>query len=412
MKSKLALKALNPKIETIINSIKNGIIIRKNGIIFLLMKIYLIVPDELKNLIQFKNNLYIYYPIKNSDFLLNKKVKINSKHNKYKICLNKNDIIEEVKSFLGINNKNSTQYNFDFFNQNLGILKNDYELSKADNINYNIIYLKIKLNKDNSKIRAYNDIPNIPNLRKTIKFKSKKSKLIEYIMRRPKKNNSQINLRKLINETVSTFNSENKIILDKNYKSLSRNISVRKYNPRKDISTSNNSNRIDKNTTTDDLAHNNYLNVNKMNKYNYINMRNNKNSLASLKNINYYANDTNKINLSKKNLSSLDYYINFIERKPNILQLKHINRNKIIRKTRNQEILHNQKNISNLSIGSKISYSYQNRKKFVKSLFKNNITNKNKKKNLHLSQPNIIKSYLEVYKHNLNNKKNKNEDNK
>ena len=135
MKSKLALKALNPKIETIINSIKNGIIIRKNGIIFLLMKIYLIVPDELKNLIQFKNNLYIYYPIKNSDFLLNKKVKINSKHNKYKICLNKNDIIEEVKSFLGINNKNSTQYNFDFFNQNLGILKNDYELSKADNIN-------------------------------------------------------------------------------------------------------------------------------------------------------------------------------------------------------------------------------------------------------------------------------------
>ena len=141
-------------------------------------------------------------------------------------------------------------------------------------------------------------------------------------------------------------------------------------------------------------------------------MRNNKNSLTSLKNINYYANDTNKINLSKKNLSSLDYYINFIERKPNILQLKHINRNKIIRKTRNQEILHNQKNISNLSIGSKISYSYQNRKKFVKSLFKNNITNKNKKKNLHLSQPNIIKSYLEVYKHNLNNKKNKNEDNK
>ena len=356
--------------------------------------------------------MYIYYPIKNSDFLLNKKVKINSKHNKYKICLNKNDIIEEVKSFLGINNKNSTQYNFDFFNQNLGILKNDYELSKADNINYNIIYLKIKLNKDNSKIRAYNDIQNIPNLRKTIKFKSKKSKLIEYIMSRPKKNNSQINLKKLINETVSTFNSENKIILDKNYKSLSRNISVRKYNPRKDISTSNNSNRIDKNTTTDDLAHNNYLNVNKMNKYNYINMRNNKNSLTSLKNINYYANDTNKINLSKKNLSSLDYYINFIERKPNILQLKHINRNKIIRKTRNQEILHNQKNISNLSIGSKISYSYQNRKKFVKSLFKNNITNKNKKKNLHLSQPNIIKSYLEVYKHNLNNKKNKNEDNK
>ena len=225
-----------------------------------------------------------------------------------------------------------------------------------------------------------------------------------------RKNYSQDDLRKLINETVSTFNSENQIILDKNYKSLSRNISVRKYNPRKDISTSNNSNRIDKNTTTDDLAHNNYLNVNKMNKYNYINMRNNKNSLTSLKNINYYANDTNKINLSKKNLSSLDYYINFIERKPNILQFKHINRNKIIRKTRNQEILHNQKNISNLSIGSKISYSYQNRKKFVKSLFKNNITNK--KKNLHLSQPNIIKSYLEVYKHNLNNKKNKNEDNK
>ena len=50
MKSKLALKALNPKFETIINSIKNGIIIRKNGIIFLLMKIYLIVPDKLKNL--------------------------------------------------------------------------------------------------------------------------------------------------------------------------------------------------------------------------------------------------------------------------------------------------------------------------------------------------------------------------
>lgn len=410
MISELQQNALNPKIASIINSIKNGIIIKKNGIIFLLMKIYLIVPDELKNLIQFKNILYIYYPIKNSDFLLNKNVNINNKHNKYKICLNKNDIIEEVKSFLGIH-KNSTNYNFDFFNQKLGILKNDYELSKTDNINYNIIYLKIKLNKDNSKIRSYNDVPNIPNMRRMIKFKNKKSKLIEYIMGRPKRNNSQLNLRKLINETVSTINSQNKTILDRNYSSLSRNISVRKYNPHKADLTTHNSNRIDKNTTTDDLAHNNILNGKKMYKYNNINMYNNKNSLINLKNNNYYAKDMYRINLSKKNLSSLDYYINNIERKPELSQHKHINRYKMIRSTRNQEILLESKNFINLSIANKMSYPYQNRKKFVKSLFKNNISNKNKKKNLRFSQPNIIKSYLEVFKHNLNNNKVKNEDN-
>ena len=169
MKNKITSRFSNKNITSIINNSKKSLLIRKNGILFILMKVYLIVPDYLKNLIRFKNNFYIYYPIKNSDFLQNKNIKINSKYNKYKICLTKRDIIDEVKFFLNIN-KNSTMYDFDLYNQNLGIIKPDYHLTKMENINNNIIYIKIKLNKEHSEIKPYNDIPSIP---KIIKFRIK-----------------------------------------------------------------------------------------------------------------------------------------------------------------------------------------------------------------------------------------------
>ena len=125
---------------------KKYLIIRKNGILFLLMKVYLIVPEKLKYLIPLplKNYFHIYYPIKSNNQLHNQNIQINNEYNKYRICLTKKDIIEEVKSFLGID-KNSNDFNFLVYNQNLDILMSDYQLNKIENIHNDIIYIKIKL---------------------------------------------------------------------------------------------------------------------------------------------------------------------------------------------------------------------------------------------------------------------------
>ena len=242
-----------PKITTNVynNNNKNNHIFRKNGISYTLMKIYIIVPDNLKSLIKHKNYFYIYYPIKDSDFLQNKNFHVNNEYNKYKICLTKKDIIEEVKYFLGIKESN-TMYDFDLYNQNLGILKSSYKLSKSDNIDNNIIYIKVKLNKENSKIRQTEDIPCIPKL---IKYKTKKSKLMEYLMQNPKNKNYDPKLKAIINNTIMTFGSNKKFITKRNYPNHRRKISVKKYDRNSNLLTSYNTNKIDKNTNTDDLAY-------------------------------------------------------------------------------------------------------------------------------------------------------------
>ena len=401
MKNKITSRFSNKNITSIINNSKKSLLIRKNGILFILMKVYLIVPDYLKNLIRFKNNFYIYYPIKNSDFLQNKNIKINSKYNKYKICLTKRDIIDEVKFFLNIN-KNSTMYDFDLYNQNLGIIKPDYHLTKMENINNNIIYIKIKLNKEHSEIKPYNDIPRIP---KIIKFKNNNSKFYDFIIKLKKKHNSELNLKKVINDTFMTINPEKKIQSKKNYVYFSRNSLMRKYNNNMFIKYS--SNKIDKDTNTDDLIElTNALNENKISKYDFATIDNYKNSLINLKNVNKIAKNLDKVNLNKKNLSSLDYFPDYREKKPNNFKLNLINKYKTIRTIKRKEAFFNKNNTDNSSIYNIGSYSYQDRKKFVKSLYEsNNSSISRNKKNLHLSQPNIIKSYMEIYKCNLNNNK-------
>ncbi len=273
------------KITSIVNNneSKNEKIIRKNGISFSLIKVYIIVPDNLKSLVKYRNHFYIYYPIKNSDFLQYKNFQVNNENNKYKICFTKKDIIEEVKFFLGID-ENDSLYNFDLYNKNLGILNNNYSISKNGNIDNNIIYIKIKLNKENSKIRQTEDIPCIPRL---IKYKTKKSKLMEYLMQNPKNKNYNPKLKAIINNTIMTFGSNKKFITKRNYPNHRRKISVKKYDRNSNLLTSYNTNKIDKNTNTDDLA---YEEKNLRNKKIFDNpvIENYKNSLINFKNSHYY----------------------------------------------------------------------------------------------------------------------------
>ena len=386
MKSKYSSNLSNPKLSHILNKTKKDLLIRKNGILFKLMKVYLIVPDNLKNLIKFKNNFFIYYPIRNSDFLQNKNIKVISKYNKYKICLTKRDIIDEAKFFLGIN-KNSSIYDFDLYNQNLGILKHEYQLSKVEITNNdNIIYIKIKLNKEHSEIKPYNDIPNVP---KIIKFKENKSRFVDYIMKLRKKSNAELNLKKIINDTFTTINSNKKNENKRNYIYYNRNILVKKYKSNCSIS-GYKSNKIDKNTTTDDFTQ--------------ISAESYKKSLINLKNINCLKKNIYNKKKKKKNLSSLDYYPNYKEKNRNYYKLKSINKYRTIRNVRTKNAFPNKKTHGNISLRNLALHSYQYRKKIVTSLYKksNNLISRNKK-NLYLFQPNIIKSYMEGYTHNLKN---------
>ena len=48
------------KLTTSLNNNKNEKVFRKNGISFSLIKVYIIVPDNLKNLVKYKNHFFIY----------------------------------------------------------------------------------------------------------------------------------------------------------------------------------------------------------------------------------------------------------------------------------------------------------------------------------------------------------------
>ena len=388
------------KITSIVNNneSKNEKIIRKNGISFSLIKVYIIVPDNLKSLVKYRNHFYIYYPIKNSDFLQYKNFQVNNENNKYKICFTKKDIIEEVKFFLGID-ENDSLYNFDLYNQNLGILKNNYSISKNGNIDNNIIYIKIKLNKENSKIRQSDDIFFIPQM---MKYKVNKTKLIEYLAQNPRAKIFDINPSSIINNTIMSFGSNRKFITKRNHPNHRRKIAVKKNNKNPNLLTSYNSNKIDKNTNTDDLVlENNNLRNKKVFDKTFI--ENYQNSMINMKN-NSCIRNINKPNNSRRNLSSLDYYF-LKDRKFDRSKMSLINKYKLLRNLKKRDTFFNLKNSENISIKKKDTLSYQARNRFVKSLYKDNRysannNNKIKKHHIHLSQPNIIKSYFEAYSFN------------
>ena len=378
MKSKYSYSysVTNPKISPVIRNTSKNLLIRKNGITFLLMKVYIIVPDDLKNLISFKNNFYIYYPIKNNDFLQNKNIKINNKFNNHKICLTKKDIIDEVKFFIGIN-KNSKEYDFDIYNKNLGILKTDFRLKKVESIVNNIIYIKVKLRKEHSEIKLYNDNSKMP---KIITYKNNISKFIDYI-NKSKKNN--------------TIKQINNYEFKKNMQYYSRNTSSEAYKNNNYFFIKSNIHKIDRDKTSDDFAQT--INDNKgrkKNKYKFITLDSNKNSFINDNNINTFSKNRPETNMGQKNLSTLNY---FPKEKTDKYKLKLFNKYQTIRTLKWKEAFLNKQNLDNISI-RKGAYSYADRQKFMKRLYEN----KRKKKKIHLLQPSIIKSYMEMYSYDIN----------
>ena len=392
MKSKYSYSysVTNPKISPVIRNTSKNLLIRKNGITFLLMKVYIIVPDDLKNLISFKNNFYIYYPIKNNDFLQNKNIKINNKFNNHKICLTKKDIIDEVKFFIGIN-KNSKEYDFDIYNKNLGILKTDFRLKKVENIVNNIIYIKVKLRKEHSEIKLYNDNSKMP---KIITYKNNISKFIDYI-NKSKKNNNKINLKKIIKDSFDTIKQINNYEFKKNMQYYSRNTSSEAYKNNNYFFIKSNIHKIDRDKTSDDFAQT--INDNKgrkKNKYKFITLDSNKNSFINDNNINTFSKNRPETNMGQKNLSTLNY---FPKEKTDKYKLKLFNKYQTIRTLKWKEAFLNKQNLDNISIG-KGAYSYADRQKFMKRLYEN----KRNKKKIHLLQPSIIKSYMEMYSYDIN----------
>ena len=392
MKSKYSYSysVTNPKISPVIRNTSKNLLIRKNGITFLLMKVYIIVPDDLKNLISFKNNFYIYYPIKNNDFLQNKNIKINNKFNNHKICLTKKDIIEEVKFFIGIN-KNSKEYDFDIYNKNLGILKTDFRLKKVESIVNNIIYIKVKLRKEHSEIKLYNDNSKMP---KIIAYKNNISKFIDYI-NKSKKNNNKINLKKIIKDSFDTIKQINNYEFKKNMQYYSRNTSSEAYKNNNYFFIKSNIHKIDRDKTSDDFAQT--INDNKgrkKNKYKFITLDSNKNSFINDNNINTFSKNRPETNMGQKNLSTLNY---FPKEKTDKYKLKLFNKYQTIRTLKWKEAFLNKQNLDNISI-RKGAYSYADRQKFMKRLYEN----KRNKKKIHLLQPSIIKSYMEMYSYDIN----------
>ena len=392
MKSKYSYSysVTNPKISPVIRNTSKNLLIRKNGITFLLMKVYIIVPDDLKNLISFKNNFYIYYPIKNNDFLQNKNIKINNKFNNHKICLTKKDIIDEVKFFIGIN-KNSKEYDFDLYNKNLGILKTDFRLKKVENIVNNIIYIKVKLRKEHSEIKLYNDNSKMP---KIITYKNNISKFIDYI-NKSKKNNNKINLKKIIKDSFDTIKQINNYEFKKNMQYYSRNTSSEAYKNNNYFFIKSNIHKIDRDKTSDDFAQT--INDNKgrkKNKYKFITLDSNKNSFINDNNINTFSKNRPETNMGQKNLSTLNY---FPKEKTDKYKLKLFNKYQTIRTLKWKEAFLNKQNLDNISI-RKAAYSYADRQKFMKRLYEN----KRNKKKIHLLQPSIIKSYMEMYSYDIN----------
>ena len=392
MKSKYSYSysVTNPKISPVIRNTSKNLLIRKNGITFLLMKVYIIVPDDLKNLISFKNNFYIYYPIKNNDFLQNKNIKINNKFNNHKICLTKKDIIEEVKFFIGIN-KNSKEYDFDIYNNNLGILKTDFRLKKVESIVNNIIYIKVKLRKEHSEIKLYNDNSKMP---KIITYKNNISKFIDYI-NKSKKNNNKINLKKIIKDSFDTIKQINNYEFKKNMQYYSRNTSSEAYKNNNYFFIKSNIHKIDRDKTSDDFAQT--INDNKgrkKNKYKFITLDSNKNSFINDNNINTFSKNRPETNMGQKNLSTLNY---FPKEKTDKYKLKLFNKYQTIRTLKWKEAFLNKQNLDNISI-RKGAYSYADRQKFMKRLYEN----KRNKKKIHLLQPSIIKSYMEMYSYDIN----------
>ena len=121
------------------NRPKKKLAILKDGIIYWLRKLYIILLDN-----NFNNNqnsyIYFYYPIKD----INLKIKRNFSFNGDKggiFCKTIEDILEEVKFFLNIP-KFYEDFKADIYNEDFDLIKNDNQLMEK-NEKYKILYIKI-----------------------------------------------------------------------------------------------------------------------------------------------------------------------------------------------------------------------------------------------------------------------------
>ena len=142
-------KFFNEKLNQInlnlFNKTSKNLAIVKNGIIYWLRKIYLIIQG--KSINHFRNKLlylYFYYPIKDINITRIKYLLYDSKHEKIKekmFCNNLEEIYLLIKDF--IKNKKIFDYSKIFlYNEDFNMISNSYQLMEK-NEKFKILYAKI-----------------------------------------------------------------------------------------------------------------------------------------------------------------------------------------------------------------------------------------------------------------------------
>jgi len=392
--------------------IKQKLIIKIEGIPLLLRKIYIIVPEELKHLVSKKNYILIYYPIKNINISNNKSFILQTKESKYRICLNKEQIIDEVKSFLEIENK-STSFKFYIYDQALNLINSDFQLTKSfkninDFIKNNVIYIKIiKNDKEEVSKRRKKFILNHNALSMVLKNEEQKKEEDRTIVKTIKVNNlknifSAKNLRFKDIEITKEKEKEKERIKSirkyNNFLSCSPSFIKQKIFLLSSDSCNRNITKINKVTMTDNLGSNTNSKSNNTNSNKY-------NQFLSFKsnayNIIYNMKKNNKnerINNNSSNLSSYDY---FTESKSNNKISSIINRDKkkAIKVTKKPNHFFNNKYINNIIMNNNLDNYNSNVKQLIRSFsdnfLSNNLAHKNENKPTIFSSKNICINILE-----------------
>ena len=126
------------------NEEKKELAILKDGIIYWLRKLYIILPENTAN---FNNNhnlyIYFYYPVKDINIKMEKNFSYKKGEGSNTIfCKNLENILEKVKEFLKI--KNFCEFfKFCIYNEDYVLIKNDNQLMEKKD-KYKILYVKIK----------------------------------------------------------------------------------------------------------------------------------------------------------------------------------------------------------------------------------------------------------------------------
>ena len=399
--------------------IRQKLIIKVEGIPLLLRKIYIIVPEELKHLVSIKNYIFIYYPIKNINISNNKSFILQTKESKYRICLNKEQIIDEVKSFLEIGNK-ATSLKFYIYDQMLNLITCDYQLTKSfkninDFIKNNVIYIKI-INFDKKEVskRRKKFILNHNKLSLVLNNEEQK-KEDKTIIKTIKANNLKniLSAKSLRLEEVEKEREKEKIKSIRKYSnflSCSPSIQENKNLLLSSDSSNRNITKINKITMTDNLESNtnSIFNNTNSNRYNqFLSFKSNAyNIIYSMKKINKNERINNKHHCNNcSNLSSCECFTNSESKNNNKIR-SIINRdNKVIKASTKVNHFFNNKYINNIIMNNNLDNCKCNAKQLIRSFsdnfLSNNFVNKKGDKPTTFSSKNI---YINILDSNYNNK--------